>query len=130
MNQKQWCDEAQMELAEHLSYGHHRLHAFPMNPQDLCKMSSSNQSSIPSSSSQCSHPSISGSPRPQGIEAMVCADIARRQALGIAKYGKTVSDNPLSLRQWLNHQYEELLDAAVYCRRAIAEIDREEPDLK
>ena len=29
----------------------------------------------------------------------------------------------LELRQWLQHQYEELLDAAVYCRRAIQEID-------
>lgn len=58
-----------------------------------------------------------------GIEAMVCADIARRQALGIAKYGTTVAENPLELRQWLQHQYEELLDAAVYTRRAMAELD-------
>jgi len=58
-----------------------------------------------------------------GIEAVVCADIARRQALGIAKYGTTVAENPLELRQWLQHQYEELLDAAVYTRRAIAELD-------
>jgi len=33
------------------------------------------------------------------------------------------AQNPLELRQWLQHQYEELLDAAVYCRRAIQEID-------
>lgn len=58
-----------------------------------------------------------------GIEALVCADIARRQALGIAKYGTTVAENPLELRQWLQHQYEELLDAAVYTRRAMAELD-------
>lgn len=61
---------------------------------------------------------------PTGIEALVCADIAKRQAQGIAKYGTTVAENPLVLRQWLVHQYEELLDAAVYARRAIAEIDR------
>jgi len=61
---------------------------------------------------------------PTGIEADVCSDIARRQALGIAKYGTTVADNPLELRAWLQHQYEELLDAAVYVRRAIAEIDK------
>lgn len=59
-----------------------------------------------------------------GIEALVCADIARRQALGIAKYGTTVAENPLELRQWLQHQYEELLDAAVYTRRAMAELDK------
>lgn len=61
---------------------------------------------------------------PTGIEALVCADIAQRQALGIAKYGTTVAENPLELRQWLQHQYEELLDAAVYTRRAMAELDK------
>ena len=30
-----------------------------------------------------------------GIEFLVCADIARRQQLGIHKYGRTVADNPL-----------------------------------
>lgn len=52
-------------------------------------------------------------------------DVAR-QALGIAKYGQTVADNPLSLRQWLQHALEECLDQAVYLRRAIAEIDARE----
>ncbi|UOF77722.1 hypothetical protein [Caudoviricetes sp.] len=42
------------------------------------------------------------------------------------KYGLTVADNPLTLRAWLQHQYEELLDAAVYCRRAIEELDIQE----
>ena len=62
---------------------------------------------------------------PTGIELLVCEEIARRQQLGIAKYGTTVADNPLALRDWLQHQYEELLDAAVYVRRAIAELDGE-----
>jgi 23S rRNA A2030 N6-methylase RlmJ len=60
---------------------------------------------------------------PSGIEAEVCRDIAERQRMGIAKYGMTVANNPLSLKQWLQHAYEEHLDAAVYLRRAIAEID-------
>jgi len=64
--------------------------------------------------------------KPTGIEAAVCEDIALRQSLGVNKYGTTVADNQLSLREWLQHQYEELLDAAVYCRRAIAEIDNGE----
>lgn len=63
-------------------------------------------------------------PATTGTEAAVCADIAARQALGISKYGTTVAQNPLELRSWLNHQYEELLDAAVYCKRAIQEIDK------
>lgn len=59
-----------------------------------------------------------------GTEARVCADIATRQALGIAKYGTTVAENPLPLRAWLEHHYQELLDAAVYVRRAIEEMDK------
>jgi hypothetical protein len=58
---------------------------------------------------------------PTGIEAMVCADIAERQRKGIAKYGTTVERNPLELRAWLTHLYQELTDAAIYARRAIRE---------
>lgn len=60
---------------------------------------------------------------PTGIEALVCAEIAARQQLGISKYGTTVADNSLPLREWLQHALEEALDQAIYLRRAIAEID-------
>ena len=60
---------------------------------------------------------------PTGTEAQVCADIARRQALGIAKYGQAVADNPLALHQWLQHAYEELLDGAIYLKRAQQQIE-------
>lgn len=63
-------------------------------------------------------------PAPTGIEALVCQDIARRQQMGPQKYGTTVAANPLALQQWLQHLYEELLDAAVYTRRTIDEIER------
>jgi hypothetical protein len=59
-----------------------------------------------------------------GTEAEVCADIARRQQLGIAKYGTTVSDNPLELKEWLQHALEENYDYCIYIKRAIQEIDR------
>ena len=59
-----------------------------------------------------------------GTEARVCEDIAKRQALGLHKYGISVADNPLLLKAWLQHQYEELLDAAVYCKRAIEELEK------
>jgi hypothetical protein len=62
--------------------------------------------------------------RATGTEAEVCKLIARRQALGVNKYGTTVRDNVLTLRQWLVHQQEELADALVYCTRAIEELDR------
>ena len=61
---------------------------------------------------------------PEGTEAEVCADIARRQAFGENKYGTTVAENQLSLRAWLHHAYEETLDLSVYLRRCIEEIDK------
>jgi len=59
---------------------------------------------------------------PTGIEALVCADIAKRQEFGIKKYGVTVADNPLQLLQWLQHAYEEAMDQTVYLRRTIEEV--------
>lgn len=57
------------------------------------------------------------------IESVVVRDILDRQQRGIAKYGQTVAQNPLELREWLQHAYEECLDQAVYLRRAIEEIE-------
>lgn len=59
-----------------------------------------------------------------GIEGLVCEEIALRQQLGINKYGTTVADNQLSLREWLQHAYEESMDLSIYLRRCIAEIDK------
>jgi hypothetical protein len=58
-----------------------------------------------------------------GTESRVCLDIIQRQLVGLKKYGTTVEDNPLSLREWLQHAYEECLDQAVYLRRAMEELD-------
>lgn len=58
-----------------------------------------------------------------GVEARVCGDIADRQAIGIAKYGTTVEANPLPYREWLNHHYQELLDAAVYVKKQMEVLD-------
>ena len=57
-------------------------------------------------------------------EFEVCADIKNRQQLGLNKYGTSVAKNPLELRQWLQHSYEEKLDDAVYMKRAIQELDK------
>ncbi len=65
-----------------------------------------------------------------GTEARVIQMIAERQKLGIAKYGTTVADNPLSLREWLQHALEESLDMSVYIMRAIEQIDRGADDGK
>ena len=58
-----------------------------------------------------------------GVEHRVIADITERQQRGIAKYGTTVEDNPLALRQWAQHFYEELLDASVYAKKVIEKIE-------
>ena len=63
---------------------------------------------------------------PTGTEARVCDDIKNRQQVGIRKYGTTVCENPLTLRQWLQHAYEETLDQAVYLKRAIEEMDKQQ----
>ena len=65
-----------------------------------------------------------------GTEARVIAMIASRQEVGLRKYGITVEENPLSLREWLQHQLEELLDAAIYCQRAIEQIDKKADDFR
>jgi hypothetical protein len=65
---------------------------------------------------------------PTGTEARVCEDIAKRQQLGIQKYRMTVTDNPLSVCEWLTHAYQECLDQAVYLRRLIEEIDKDGSD--
>ena len=49
-----------------------------------------------------------------GIEAQVCQEIARRQQLGIQKYGITVADSPLAVYEWVRHAKEEALDLGIY----------------
>lgn len=63
---------------------------------------------------------------PDGPEARICTEIAARQQMGINKYGATVAENPLSLREWLVHAKQEALDQAIYLQRAIEEIDAQE----
>ena len=58
----------------------------------------------------------------KGTELEVCEDIARRQQFGIHKYGRTVAENPLDLKKWLQHAYEECLDQAIYLKRAMGEL--------
>ena len=65
-----------------------------------------------------------------GTEGRICADIAKRQQLGIKKYGVTVEKSNLTLRQWLQHSYEEKLDDIVYMKRAMEQMDRISDDGK
>jgi len=58
-----------------------------------------------------------------GTEARVCLDIAKRQQLGIKKYGMTVEGNKLATKEWLQHAYEEALDLAIYLKRTMEEME-------
>jgi hypothetical protein len=58
------------------------------------------------------------------VEDQLCDLIKDRQRKGIAKYGQTVANNPLSLREWLQHALEEALDLCVYLKRAINQLDQ------
>lgn len=60
---------------------------------------------------------------PTGTELRVCQDIAKRQEKGLAKYGVTVAQNPLELREWVQHAYEEALDKAIYLKKISEELD-------
>lgn len=53
----------------------------------------------------------------------VINDLNSRSAVGIKKYGTTLDGNPLSLREWLEHAYQETLDQALYLKRAMKEIN-------
>jgi hypothetical protein len=57
------------------------------------------------------------------VEA-VREDLLKRSQLGIAKYGVTLERTDLSLRDWLQHAYEECLDQANYLKRAIIELQK------
>lgn len=65
-----------------------------------------------------------------GIEALVCREIARRQQLGIQKYGVTVDESPLALIEWVRHAKEEALDLAVYLTKLEAKLTAMEDDGK
>lgn len=61
-----------------------------------------------------------------GTEARVVELIAKRQQLGLRKYGVSVRMSDLPLKAWLHHALEEALDQAIYLQRAIEEIERHE----
>jgi len=63
-------------------------------------------------------------PRATGIEAMVCADIARRQAFGRQKYPTELAHNHATLSARIRHAYEERLDDVIYTRWALDEAIR------
>jgi len=47
----------------------------------------------------------------------VINDLKDREARGIEKYGTTMDRTDLKIKDWQQHLYEELLDAALYCKK-------------
>lgn len=62
-------------------------------------------------------------PLPDPIIEAVREDLLQRSQVGLTKYGTALDRTDLKLRDWLQHAYEEHLDAAAYLKRAIVEID-------
>lgn len=48
-------------------------------------------------------------------------DLQLRAELGLKKYGTTLDRKDLTTDQWLEHTYQELLDAACYIKKLLSE---------
>ena len=57
------------------------------------------------------------------IEDEVCKKIQARSDVGKKKYGVTMEEEVLSIRQWLVHLQEELMDAAVYVEKLLGMVE-------
>lgn len=63
------------------------------------------------------------------VEA-VREDLLARSERGLAKYGVSLERSDLTQRGWMQHLYEELLDAALYVKRLMDSGDVDEGDLR
>lgn len=57
------------------------------------------------------------------IEEQVCEKILQRSEVGKKKYGVSMEEEVLSIRQWLTHLQEELMDAAVYVEKLLEMVE-------
>ena len=63
------------------------------------------------------------------VEDLVCK-FRYRSLVGISKYGTTLHENNLSLKQWLTHACEEAMDMALYMNKMILVLDKMDDDEK
>lgn len=66
-------------------------------------------------------------PKQDKVVEKLRSELLIRSVKGISKYGKTLNENTLTLKEWLQHAKEEALDFALYLQRAIDEIDGFKP---
>jgi len=64
------------------------------------------------------------------IVEQVIEDLKSRSEIGIKKYGVTLDRDDLSLKEWLQHAYEECLDQANYLKKAITLLENLEQSEK
>lgn len=64
------------------------------------------------------------SEKTDSIVEAVREDLLNRSRVGLKKYGVALDRTDLSLRDWLQHSYEECLDMANYLKRSIIELDK------
>ena len=65
--------------------------------------------------------------RPDPVVEAVRHDLHSRSQRGLSKYGVGLDRTDLGLADWLQHLYEELLDASLYVKRAIMTLRSELP---
>ncbi len=51
------------------------------------------------------------------ILSSVVEDLVSREERGFRKYGTTMDREDLTEEEWMNHLYEELLDAILYIKK-------------
>jgi len=62
-------------------------------------------------------------PSPDPVIEQLVAELRRRSAVGLKKYGAPLSREDLSLKDWLQHALEETLDKAGYLQCAINKLE-------
>jgi len=63
-------------------------------------------------------------PKKDSIVKSVRKDLKQRSKVGIKKYNTTLDREDLTLLEWHQHHYEELLDAALYTKRIIKQLKK------
>jgi hypothetical protein len=54
------------------------------------------------------------------LVALVQDDLSERAALGKEKYGTTMDREDLTVEEWLQHAYEEVLDLSLYLKKLLS----------
>lgn len=57
------------------------------------------------------------------VEDKVCRLLQERADFGLSKYGVSMERDDLSVKDWLRHTRDELMDAVVYLTRLIGDYD-------